>query len=175
VASTTKALIEKNDNVLAMDIDDDIGEAYADLTKVRQILLNMVSNAAKFTSNGTITLFAKRYTEGEQDNLRLGVSDTGIGIPEDMLSKIFEEFTQADDSTTRSFGGTGLGLALVRRFCQMMGGNVWAESVVGEGSSFIVDIPAIVIDQDAVATVPESSSATLLTEPIEPLDTPTND
>ncbi len=175
VASTTKALIEKNDNVLAMDIDDDIGEAYADLTKVRQILLNMVSNAAKFTSNGTITLFAKRYTEGEQDNLRLGVSDTGIGIPEDMLSEIFEEFTQADDSTTRSFGGTGLGLALVRRFCQMMGGNVWAESVVGEGSSFIMDIPAIVIDQDAVAAVPESSSATLLTEPVEPLDTPTND
>jgi CheY-like chemotaxis protein len=119
---------------------------HADVTKVRQILFNLMSNAAKFTSNGRITLFGERRTGENGDIIRLGVSDDGIGIAADKLERIFEEFSQADDSTTKNFGGTGLGLALVRRFCQMMGGDIWVESTVGEGSSFIVELPAVVID-----------------------------
>ena len=146
VASTTRALVDKNKNTLEVSIADDMGEIHADVTKVRQILFNLMSNAAKFTSDGTITLFGKRRSGENGDIIRLGVSDDGIGIAEDKLDHIFEEFSQADDTTTKNFGGTGLGLALVKRFCQMMGGEIWVESTVGEGSSFILELPSIVID-----------------------------
>ncbi len=121
---------------------------HADVTKVRQILFNLMSNAAKFTSDGTITLFGERRTKSGGDIIRLGVSDTGIGIPEEKLDHIFEEFSQADDSTTKDFGGTGLGLSLVRRFCEMMGGRIWVESTMGEGSSFILELPTTVVEQE---------------------------
>ena len=146
VASTTKTLVEKNKNTMEVSISEGLGELHADVTKVRQILLNLMSNSAKFTSDGTITLFGERRAKIGGDIIRLGVSDTGIGIPEDKLDHVFEEFAQADDSTTKDFGGTGLGLALVRRFCQMMGGKIWVESTMGEGSSFILELPAIVVE-----------------------------
>jgi PAS domain S-box-containing protein len=152
VASTTKALVDKNKNKMVVSIADEIGEMHADVTKVRQILFNLMSNAAKFTSKGTITLFGERRSEASGDIIRLGVSDDGIGIPLDKLERIFEEFAQADDSTTKNFGGTGLGLALVKRFCQMMGGDVWVESTEGEGSSFILELPAVVIDVEKAET-----------------------
>jgi CheY-like chemotaxis protein len=161
VASTTKALADKNKNNLEVSIADDIGEMHADVTKVRQILFNLMSNAAKFTSDGTITLFGERRKEASGDIIRLGVSDDGIGIPGDKLDRIFEEFSQADDSTTKNFGGTGLGLALVRRFCHMMGGEIWVESTEGEGSSFILELPAIVIDME---TAVETQEANLVPE-----------
>jgi PAS domain S-box-containing protein len=148
VASTTKALVDKNKNTMEVSIADDLGEMHADVTKVRQVLFNLMSNAAKFTSDGTITLFGERQAESGGDIIRLGVTDTGIGIPEDKLDRIFDEFSQADDSTTKNFGGTGLGLALVRRFCQMMGGDVFVESTMGEGSSFILELPATVVEQE---------------------------
>jgi len=153
VASTTRALVDNNKNKMEVSIADDIGEMHADVTKVRQILFNLMSNAAKFTTGGTITLFGERRSGKDGDIIRLGVSDDGIGIPEDKLDKIFEEFSQADDSTTKNYGGTGLGLAIVKRFCHMMGGDIWVESTVGEGSSFILELPAVVIDMEKAETV----------------------
>jgi len=120
---------------------------HADMTKIRQILFNLISNAAKFTKEGTITLEASREVHDDVPWIRFAVSDTGIGIPEDKLDHIFQEFAQADDSTTKEYGGTGLGLALTTRFCEMMGGSIRVESEVGVGSSFIVKLPAVVEKQ----------------------------
>jgi signal transduction histidine kinase len=148
VATTTKTLVEKNLNTIEVSISEDLGEMHADVTKVRQILFNLMSNAAKFTSDGTIILFGERRAISGGDIIRLGVSDTGIGIPEDKLDHVFEEFAQAEEATTKKFGGTGLGLALVKRFCEMMGGRIWVESTMGGGSSFILELPATVVEQE---------------------------
>jgi signal transduction histidine kinase/DNA-binding response OmpR family regulator len=137
VISTIQSVVAQNSNEVAVSVDPEVGRMRADLTKVRQGLFNLLSNAAKFTENGRIEL--RVQTEG--DDLLFAVSDTGIGIPPEKLSHIFEEFSQADESTTRNFGGTGLGLAITRRFCQMMGGDVTVDSVVGEGSTFTLRIP----------------------------------
>jgi hypothetical protein len=114
----------------------------ADLTKVRQTLFNLISNAAKFTRDGIVTLAARRLQEADGDLIEFSVADTGIGIPEDKLEHIFEEFSQADASTTREFGGTGLGLAITRRFVEMMGGDITVRSQRDRGSRFIVRLPA---------------------------------
>jgi CheY-like chemotaxis protein len=118
------------------------------MTKIRQILFNFVSNAAKFTSDGKVSIAASAFKKDGEPFVHFAVSDTGIGIPEDKLASIFEEFTQVDSSTTRNYGGTGLGLALVKKFAQMMGGNAWAESTPGEGSTFILEMPARVVEVD---------------------------
>jgi PAS domain S-box-containing protein len=141
VGNTALSLVEKNANELILDVDQDLGTLHGDVTKIRQILFNLISNAAKFTKEGKITLSAEADMIGNIPAVRLAVSDTGIGIPEDKLDHIFSEFSQADESTTRDYGGTGLGLALVKRFCEMMGGNIRVESTVGLGSSFIVMLP----------------------------------
>jgi len=120
-------------------------------------LFNLLSNAAKFTHDGTITLQANRSESDGEDWLTLTVSDTGIGIPEDKLSHVFEEFTQADESTTRDYGGTGLGLAISRRFCQMMGGDITIRSTLGEGSAFTIRIPAQV-PSDAITAAPAETA-----------------
>lgn len=151
VSSTTLALVQKNNNVLDTTVEEDIGSMHADMTKVRQMLFNLVSNSAKFTSDGKIGIEASSFVRGDVPFLRLAVTDTGIGIPEDKIDHIFEEFTQADTSTTRNYGGTGLGLALTRKFAQMMGGDVLIESVLGKGSTFILEIPAVVIEIDETA------------------------
>lgn len=144
VANTAKTLVEKNNNAFVVEIGDGLENVENDLTKTRQVLLNIISNAAKFTSDGTITLCAEKYLKGKTEWIRIAVRDTGIGIPEDKIDAIFQEFSQADESTTRDFGGTGLGLALTKRFAQMMGGDIRVESVIGEGSSFIIEVPLIV-------------------------------
>ncbi len=141
VASTALSLIEKNANELILDIDQDLGTMHGDVTKIRQILFNLISNAAKFTKEGKITLSANAASISNEPAIRFAVVDTGIGIPEDKIEHIFSEFSQADESTTRDYGGTGLGLALVKRFCEMMGGSIRVESTVGKGSSFIVTLP----------------------------------
>ena len=145
VASTAKTLVEKNNNEFVVEIGEGLGEVHNDLTKTRQMLLNLISNAAKFTNGGTITLFGEKFKKGKEDWLRMAVRDTGIGIPADKIEKIFQEFSQADDSTTRDFGGTGLGLSLTRRFAEMMGGDIHVESIIGEGSSFIIELPLKVL------------------------------
>ena len=117
---------------------------HADLTKVRQALFNLLSNAAKFTHEGLVTLDASRQRMDGSEWIVFRMSDTGIGMSPEQILKLFQDFTQADASTTRKFGGTGLGLALTRRFCQMMGGDVTVHSVPGEGSVFTITLPAVV-------------------------------
>jgi len=141
VASTALSLIEKNANELVLDVDQELGTMHGDVTKVRQILFNLISNAAKFTKEGKVTLSANADSISNEPAVRFAVTDTGIGIPEDKIEHIFSEFSQADESTTRDYGGTGLGLTLVKSFCEMMGGSIRVESTIGQGSSFIVTLP----------------------------------
>ncbi len=152
VISTVETLVAKNGNALELRIGEGLGSMRADLTKVRQTLFNLLSNASKFTENGTITLTAER---GEGDRIRLGVADTGIGMTPGQVDKLFRSFTQADESTTRKYGGTGLGLVISREFCRMMGGDITVTSAAGEGSTFLVDLPAEVIEltEDAGETL----------------------
>jgi signal transduction histidine kinase/DNA-binding response OmpR family regulator len=142
VVGTAQPLMEKNGNELRVEREPQLGSAHQDLTKLRQSLLNLLSNAAKFTRSGTITLRARRELRGGADWLTFAVSDTGIGIPPDKLVQVFEEFGQAEDSTSREYGGTGLGLPLSRRFCQLLGGDLTLESRVGQGSTFTIRVPA---------------------------------
>jgi signal transduction histidine kinase len=122
--ATVTPLADQNANTLVTDFDDGLGAMQADLTKVRQSLFNLLSNAAKLANQGTITLGAHREPTDSGDQITLSVSDTGIGFPPEKLAHIFEEFSQAAASTTRNFGGTGLGLAISKRFCQMMEGDI---------------------------------------------------
>ncbi len=142
VAATARPLMEKNNNRMEVVRDNYLGAACQDLTKLRQSLFNLLSNAAKFTHEGTVTLNAARMQKDGQDWLTFAVRDTGIGIPADKLEAVFEEFTQADGSTTRDYGGTGLGLAISRRICQLLGGDITVQSQPGEGSTFTIEIPA---------------------------------
>ncbi len=160
VVSSTRTLVENNGNKYEFSALEDMGEMHADLTKVRQCLFNLVSNAAKFTKDGTITLSAEWLEDKATRRIRFAVSDTGIGIEQDKFDYIFKEFAQADESTTRDVGGTGMGLALVKSFCDMMGGKIWVESVIGEGSSFIFELPETVIDPEAGDGAGETTAAT---------------
>ena len=144
VASTIRPLVEKNANTLHIERAPDLGVMHADQIKVRQGLFNLLSNAAKFTQEGKITLDAGRESMDGSEWIVFRVTDTGIGLSPEQIVKLFQDFTQADASTTRKFGGTGLGLALTRRFCQMMGGDVTVHSVPGEGSVFTIKLPAVV-------------------------------
>ena len=144
VASTIRPLVEKNANTLQIELAPGLGVMHADLTKVRQGLFNLLSNAAKFTHEGLVTLDASRQRMDGSEWIVFRMSDTGIGMSPEQILKLFQAFTQADASTTRKFGGTGLGLALTRRFCQMMGGDVTVHSVPGEGSVFTITLPAVV-------------------------------
>jgi len=140
--ATVMPLIAKNENNLETEFADDLGNVRVDLTKLRQALFNLLSNAAKFTEGGTITLSAGKVMRDDSEWLELSVADTGIGISGDKLDKVFEEFSQADDSTTRDYGGTGLGLPISRRFCQMMGGDIKVSSELGKGTIFTIEIPS---------------------------------
>jgi signal transduction histidine kinase/DNA-binding response OmpR family regulator len=142
VASTIHPLVQTNANTLRVVVAPDLGTMHADQTKVRQGLFNLLSNAAKFTHDGTITVDAGRERMDGREWIVFRVADTGIGLSAEQLVKLFQDFTQADASTTRKFGGTGLGLALTRRFCQMMGGDVTVHSEPGEGSVFTIKLPA---------------------------------
>ncbi|MCJ2088519.1 response regulator [Methylobacterium sp. E-005] len=141
-AGTVDALVGNRGNVLVLDIAGDVGRARTDAIKLRQCLFNLLSNAAKFTEGGTITLRVGRETGIEGDRLRFTVQDTGIGMSPEQVGRLFERFTQADETTTRRFGGTGLGLALSRAFAQLMGGDITVESVEGRGTSFTLRVPA---------------------------------
>ena len=142
VINTAKPLIDRRHNVLQLDCESTVGEMYVDITKLRQILLNLLSNASKFTEQGTIIFKVTRITEHDNEWIRFQVSDTGIGLSQSQLQKLFKPFTQADGSTTRKYGGTGLGLVITKRFVEMMGGYISVTSACGQGTSFIVKIPA---------------------------------
>lgn len=146
VATTVMPLIEVNKNVFEVYCEEDIGEIRTDVTKLRQLLLNLISNAGKFTENGKVVLQAEHeYIDG-MAWIVFSISDTGIGLSHEQIGKLFEEFTQADSSTTRKYGGTGLGLAISQRFCQMMGGDITVESTLGEGAVFKIHLPEIPIE-----------------------------
>jgi len=138
VVITAQPLIQENGNILEVDCADDLGVMHADRTKVRQILFNLLGNAAKFTERGVVTLAVARESDGW---MHFRITDTGIGMTPEQMQDLFEAFTQADASTTRKYGGTGLGLAISQRFCQMMGGEIRVESEVGKGTSFTVCLP----------------------------------
>ena len=144
--TTIHPLIEKNSNTLVVNCPDDIGTMHADMTKIRQNLFNLLSNASKFTEQGTVTLSAEKFTKDEVEWVQFQVSDSGIGMTPEQAAKLFQAFTQADASTTRKYGGTGLGLAITKKFCEMMGGDVEVDSEVGHGSTFTIQLPAHVID-----------------------------
>jgi signal transduction histidine kinase len=145
VASTVRPLFERNNNTLELHCPDTLGKMHADMARIQQILFNLLSNAAKFTERGTVTLTVIRETV-DDDWFSFEFTDTGIGMTPEQLQGLFKDFTQADASTTRKHGGTGLGLALSARFCQMMGGAITVESQSGKGSLFTVRLPAVVTD-----------------------------
>jgi signal transduction histidine kinase/CheY-like chemotaxis protein len=148
-----RPLAEPKKNRLVIECPEDIGEMHADRIKVRQCLLNLLSNACKFTHQGLITLSASRVAKSGGDWLTFRVSDTGIGMTPEQLGKLFRAFSQADDSTSRRYGGTGLGLALTKRSCQMMGGDVSVVSEPGQGSTFTIELPAVAPKQAGTLTV----------------------
>ena len=157
VSATIQPLVQKNNNALALNCPDDIGVMHADPTKVRQGLFNLLSNASKFTENGSITLTARRGAESDgKEFIFLSVTDSGIGMSAEQMGKLFHAFTQADASTTRKYGGTGLGLAITRRFCELMGGDIQVESELAKGITFTIQLPTVVAELvQPVAASPE--------------------
>ena len=144
VVKTIEPLAAKNENRVAVNCDGAIGRLHADQMRLRQALLNLMSNANKFTERGIITVDARHGQENGRDSVTIAVADTGIGMTPEQMGKLFQEFSQADASTTRKYGGTGLGLAISKRFCQMMGGDITVESEPGRGSTFTIRLPRIV-------------------------------
>ena len=140
MVATLQPTIAKNSNTLGLYLSQDLGAMRSDVTKVRQILSNLLSNACKFTDHGTITMKVDRSSD--QQWIRFRVGDTGIGISEEQQENLFKEFAQADVSIARKYGGTGLGLAICHRFAHLMGGNISVESELGKGSLFTVHLPA---------------------------------
>jgi signal transduction histidine kinase len=156
-AGAVRPQVERNANTLEVYCPDDLGKMRADMTRVQQILFNLLSNAAKFTERGRITLRVSselmqdhqaKLTQNSELNTQswfiFEVGDTGIGMTDEQMRGLFTDFMQADASTTRKYGGTGLGLALSARFCRMMGGDLAVESQIGKGSVFTVRLPAVV-------------------------------
>ncbi len=161
LAGAAQPLAAKNENRLEVILPDDPGRIWSDQMRVRQIVLNLLSNACKFTSKGTVTLSVSRRRNADEDWIAFSVSDTGIGMTQEQIGRLFREFTQADSSTTRKYGGTGLGLAITERLCKMMGGRIEVESSPGSGTTFMVTLPAggseaAKSSDDAALPVPES-------------------
>jgi PAS domain S-box-containing protein len=141
-AAVVQPLVLANGNELRVHCPEDIGSMRADLTKVRQAVFNLLSNASKFTKEGTIELnVAREESAGGEGQVTFAVRDTGIGMTPEQMGKLFQEFSQVDASTTRNYGGTGLGLTLSRRLCRMMGGDITVESEAGKGSTFTIRLP----------------------------------
>jgi signal transduction histidine kinase len=151
VVKTIEPLAAKNGNQVAVHGEAAIGTLHADQMRLRQALLNLMSNANKFTERGTITVDARQAQENDRDWVTISVSDTGIGMTPEQMGKLFQEFSQADVSTTRKYGGTGLGLAISKRFCQMMGGDITVQSEPGHGSTFTIRLPRIMEASKATA------------------------
>ena len=143
VLSTTHPLIEQKGNTLDVDLPEKLGSMYTDITKVQQILLNLLSNASKFTEQGQIKIEVRLDLSLASPRYLFRVSDTGIGMTQEQQEKLFAAFTQADASTTRKYGGTGLGLAISKHFAEIMGGTIWVDSEVGKGSCFTLALPAV--------------------------------
>jgi signal transduction histidine kinase len=142
VCSTVQPLVAGNRNRLVVELPDAPGEVRVDAMRLRQVLLNLLSNAAKFTTDGTITLTVRRQSEASGALVVFEVRDTGIGMTREQIDMLFQPFVQADSSTTRRYGGTGLGLVISRRLCRLMGGDVIVQSEPGRGSCFTASVQA---------------------------------
>jgi signal transduction histidine kinase/CheY-like chemotaxis protein/HAMP domain-containing protein len=159
-------LADKNGNVTEFQMAENLGTMRTDRTKLKQSLLNILSNASKFTKNGRLTLVADRF-ERDRSMVRFAISDTGIGMTEDQLGRLFEAFSQADASTTKKYGGTGLGLAITRHFCQLLGGEITVNSRPGEGSTFTITL------SDRPSTPTQAKLADVPHRSVESDDAPT--
>jgi signal transduction histidine kinase/CheY-like chemotaxis protein/uncharacterized membrane protein len=166
VAKTVEPMAAKNANRMVLDCPPDLGTIHADQTRFRQALLNLASNANKFTENGTVSIAARPQQLDGRDWITIAVTDTGIGMTEEQMGRLFQEFSQADASTSRKYGGTGLGLAISRHFCRMMGGDIMVESKPGEGSTFTIRLPRVVESIETLVTQDRSEARP---EPIHPI------
>ncbi len=173
VVTSIDPLVKKNSNTLTLHCDPELGEITADHTRVRQVLLNLLSNACKFTEQGKIDLTVQRVEDGGDERVKFELRDTGIGMTPEQVEKLFQTFTQADSSTTRKYGGTGLGLSISRKICELMGGSIDVESTHGAGSTFTVLLPVAVEETLQVETttveeeefsyaLPEAASGSVL-------------
>jgi signal transduction histidine kinase/DNA-binding response OmpR family regulator len=160
IYSTIRPLLEKNGNRFELAIPADVGVLHADLTRVRQIILNLLSNASKFTTNGRVTLAVRRTRVLGVDCLEFQITDTGIGMSPDQMRRLFRSFSQADASTTRRFGGTGLGLAISRQLAQMMHGDIIVQSDEGKGSTFTLWLPSVAAPLKPLSPVLPGASPT---------------
>jgi CheY-like chemotaxis protein len=143
VCTSIVGLAQRNGNTLKVDCAPDVGTMCADLLKVRQCLMNLLSNASKFTQNGTVAVRVRRDGVEGQETVSFAVQDTGIGMTREQVSRVFDAFTQADGSTTRKYGGTGLGLTITKRYCELMGGDILVESELNYGTTFTIRLPAV--------------------------------
>ena len=159
VKSIIAPLVAKNGNKLELRLADRIGSMRTDRTKVKQCLLNVLSNASKFTQDGKLTVGVERLGT-DRSIVQMTISDTGIGMSEEQLGRLFQAFSQADASTTKKFGGTGLGLAITRHFCRLLGGDVTVASQVGEGSTFTIVLPDQALQPDQ-STAPAEAALEL--------------
>jgi signal transduction histidine kinase/CheY-like chemotaxis protein len=152
--STMQPLTEKSGNELVIDCAPGIESMYGDQLRIRQALLNLGSNANKFTERGTVRVSVSKEIAEGREWVTLKVSDTGIGMTPDQVGRLFQDFVQAHDTSTRKYGGTGLGLAITKRLCRMMGGDVWVESEVGRGSIFTIRLPASAPEESRIPELP---------------------
>jgi PAS domain S-box-containing protein len=152
VSTISQPLAAKNSNKLTVRVPDDAGSMRCDLTRVRQILFNLLSNSCKFTESGTVELTVASHWREGRDYVAFQVSDSGIGMTAAQIAKVFEAFAQADSSTTRKYGGTGLGLAITRKFCEMLGGDIEVDSEPGKGSTLTVRLPKWTMEGPAAAS-----------------------
>ncbi len=143
VVATVDHLVSKNNNNLVLETEDSLGEMRSDMVKIRQTLINLIGNATKFTENGEIIITTEKIQKEKQDWIEISVDDTGIGMTPEQVNKLFKPFVQADSSTTRKYGGTGLGLYISKRFCEMLGGKLTVKSEEGKGSCFTIRLPMI--------------------------------
>jgi PAS domain S-box-containing protein len=173
-ADTVRPLADKNSNRLEVRCQDGLGSMRGDLTKIRQSLFNLLSNSCKFTEHGVVSLSVERFDNDGSEWIRFRVSDTGVGIGPEGLARLFEPFSQADASTSRRYGGTGLGLALTRHLCRLMGGDITAESTPGEGSTFTIELPATVsggnVEEQEAEPLPVDLTCTDSVEPVLVVD-----
>ncbi|MBL4664741.1 MAG: hypothetical protein JKY23_02095 [Nitrospinaceae bacterium] len=154
VSHTLQPVINKNSNTLKINLDKDLGSISIDITRLRQVLFNLLSNACKFTEKGEITFTVSRKTIRKLDWINFTISDTGIGMDTDQVEKLFKSFSQVHSGNIQKYGGTGLGLAITKRICEMMGGDIFVESKPNEGSTFSVHLPAVM-------PTPETATITL--------------
>ena len=170
VVNTIETLAARNANRIVVDCGPEVGMMHSDQMRIRQTVLNLVSNATKFTKDGTITISVRRQQEAGGEWITIAVADSGIGMTPEQMGKLFQEFSQADSSTTRQYGGTGLGLAISKRFCQMMGGDIVVESTPGRGSTFTVRLPTNIghperlVAQDGAAPTPSVAPLILVVD-----------